>query len=400
MKLNLEKAWFLFLPIAIIFFFPLKSILGEISIVDIFIIINLFIIVISYKYSFKVNKIHFYLFLLIVFSLISFFVNYLSTENVKYWVRLVEYVFVFYITYFYYNEKVHLYFIKGISIVLIILFVYGILQKLFPQLIILGQWGPEWKDNYVLYNKIRVYSFLDNPLNLVGVLSLFLGYFIYIKHNFKFLFILLIYILLLLTGSKIAIGIIGLSLFYLIIKVFIQKKIKKVYLFIFISIIVMILLNYKNVTKTTIYKRYINKEERFESFNQRELVLNSSLKMIRDNPIFGIGAGNFGDIYIKSYKDKHASSEDSSFTSENMFVDFYLDNGLMPFLIFSYIFFDIILSFFFYKKDKVLKALVFAISFFVIVGFVTNLRSVPTFMFFFYFIAVFYKRKKVLNAKL
>jgi len=395
MKLSIKKVWFLFLPVLIILFFPLKSILGEISILDVFI----FIVFISSMFSFKIYKIHFYLFIIIIFSLISSFVNFNKIENIKYWVRLVEYICVFYITYFYYDEETHVYFNKGILIILISLIFYGIIQKIFPQLINIGNWGPEWKENYIIFNKVRVYSFLDNPLNLVGVLSLFLGYYISNNNRNKFILIVLIYIVLFLTGSKIAIAIILLSITYFIFNIIIKNSINKVYFFVLILTVGIMLLNYKRIKETTVYKRYVNKVERYDSVNQRELVLNSSIEMIKDNPIFGIGAGNFGEIY-PFYKKKRASNEESSFTSENMFVDFYLDNGLIPFIIFIYIIIEVFLSYFVYKKEKVLKRLIRAIFFFILVGFVTNLRSVPTFMLFFYFIAIFYKRKNILNARI
>jgi len=400
MKIDLAKIWFLFLPLTIIFFFPSKSIFGEITVLDVFIIIFLFLFFFKLNKKFEYNSIHIFILLIILFSFISFQVNFSHFQNIKYWLRFPEYFLIFFFTFQFYSNNVNKYLIKGLIFSFICLFVFGIAQIVFPQLINLFSWGPEWKEMYVITKKVRVYSFLDNPLNLVAFISLILGFLIVIKIKYKLFILFFVYVLLILTGSKIGLVVILLSLGSFLIKIIRSLKIKIKYIFFlsFFVAIALFLIGTNKYQKVTIFKRLNNVEETGGSKNQRILIYKSAFKMISDYPVFGIGAGNFKKIYKDGYQLQGSSDSESSFTSENLFLDFYLDNGLIPTALFVIILLIIFISPKF--NDLFLKGIHVGIFFLIIVGLVTNLRSAPVFMLLFFMMAVFFKRKSNLYEQI
>ena len=252
-----------------------------------------------------------------------------------------------------------------------------------------------WVNNFPDYILIsfRTISTFSNPLNLCAFLVFPLGVMQFQKNKTwkNKLLVLLIYLTLILTASKLAVLIIIICLL-----VYLRKHVKAiVYSSFFLSIALFIVSfseTFQDKLKSSfrIYERLNNSRLFDGSINQRKYILDSSIEMIKDNPIFGIGYGNFREVYLNGYKHENASASLSSFTSEFFLVDFYLDNGLFPFII--------ILSMFLYvfyvgfkSKNLFIKQFSFALFLFFICGFILSTRAITLLFTMFIFFAGIFK---------
>jgi putative inorganic carbon (HCO3(-)) transporter len=192
-------------------------------------------------------------------------------------------------------------------------------------------WGPEWASSYTASN-FRVYGSFGNPLNLTGYISTVGALSIAMLPKQKllykrFFYLMLIFgsvITLIVTGSKSSLILFGI----LLIK---NKKIK----FIIINLIIIVVGFYfvsklgNNHVLERIFSIFNKISEGSNIDLQRHYVWLSSLEMIKDNPLIGVGLGNFAEIYNKSYFLYGASTEKSTFTAENMFLEIGAEVGLI-----------------------------------------------------------------------
>ncbi|MCX6762755.1 MAG: O-antigen ligase family protein [Candidatus Moranbacteria bacterium] len=120
-----------------------------------------------------------------------------------------------------------------------------------------------------------------------------------------------------------------------------RKKEQKKYLVIF-AMILLVALAWASVYK---YKSIANLGER-SSLASREMIWKSAGLMIENNPIFGIGPGNFQEKYLEYQKYFPPYLEWSVPQPHNIFLAFWLESGLVGLISF------LILLFYFFRDNK------------------------------------------------
>jgi len=120
-----------------------------------------------------------------------------------------------------------------------------------------------------------------------------------------------------------------------------RKKEHKKYLAIF-AIILLILLAWASIFK---YKSIANMGER-SSLASRLAIWKSAGLMIENDPLFGIGPGNFNEKYLEYQKYFPSYLEWSAPQPHNIFLAFWLESGLVGLIGF------IILLFYFFRENK------------------------------------------------
>lgn len=81
------------------------------------------------------------------------------------------------------------------------------------------------------------------------------------------------------------------------------------------------------------FSSIISLDER-SSFSSRMIIWNSAGKIIEDNPVFGIGAGNFQEKYLEYQKFFPPYLEWAVPHAHNLFLEFYLSSGLVGLIAF------------------------------------------------------------------
>lgn len=401
---KVEYNFMFFFPVMIVLFSPSKYILGIVSLPDIFLGVHflLFLIYSSLKKKVVINNYVVLLFFLIVFSFVGLLVNdklyFLS--KIKYQIRFIYYFLAFLITTNYLNKQSINYFISGLFFATKFVCIYGIIQTVFlEKMIHTIFWIDDFPD-YILLT-FRTVSTFSNPLNLCAFLSFPLGVLHFKKgkwSNSEIYLLILIYLTLLLTASKVAMILICMS-----ILVFFKKYWKFFLIFFAITLTAIVIvftsktIQEKLKSNFIIYDRITNERLIEGSINQRIYVINSSVKMIKDNPIFGIGYENFGKNYLKGYKHENAVKTEDSYTAENFFLDFYLDNGFVPFLIIILFF---VQTFFIHlnKRSFSIK-FTYSIFFYSICGLVMSARTVPLMYTLFIFFAIIFRLTNIYPLK-
>ncbi len=393
---RIEYNFLYYFPLMVVFFNPSKYFLNFLSLPDLFIYIHsvFFLVYISIKRSFLFNINVFLIFILIVFSFLGMVINNLDNffQVIKYQVRWVNYFFAFLIVINYINRNTINFLIKGLFLATWVVCLYGIIQTLFLDYMLSTIF---WIKSFPDYIKLtfRTVSTFSNPLNLCVFLTFPLGI-LHIKRDKskkEKVLLLLINITLLLTASKMAILIILITAL-----VYFRKYLLKIiYAIIFLGSIIVIFsisdtFQEKIKSNFRLFERLNNQRLLDGSINQRKYMLESSLEMIYDNPIFGIGYENFKKVYENGYKNAKASTSISSYTSENFILDFYLDNGLIPVLIILFLVFQLIITLI-KSNDPILKQLSFSIILFFFCGLILTTRAVQLLYMMFIFFACFFK---------
>ncbi len=390
----IRNQFLLFLPILTITFNPTKDLfVGSISLLDIFTFVQIILFVVylifNYEHPYKISKYFIYLCVLFIFTTISLVINEGGDVNLiisksKYLIRWFEYITIFTITFTYLNLDNRYFFKFGLYTACLLTTLFAIAQVVFfEQIYPLIYWGKEVE--YVSFT-IRAFSFLDNPLNLCAYLAFPLGFIHYEKNKIiKSILIILLYVTLIFTASKIALVLVFVSLFFL----FKSNRLVLVSLSFFLISIFSYILFFDNELKQNLFliERLTNQDTVNESSFQRIYVIESSLQMIFDNLILGIGNENFKKVYINErYIHPLASTESWSFTAENFFLDFYLDNGLIPFVIIVIFF----INCFTLKKSNNtdIKSIVISVFFYLIVAMIMSARTVSLLYCLFTFFAI------------
>lgn len=390
---RIQYYFLILFPFSIVLFNPSKEFFGFLSITDIFVTISIFLFLLYSGISKIKITTHFILLIVVfVFSFMSLVVNekYGLFNNIKYQFRWLFYITTFFIVYNYINSKSLFYFKKGIYLSAFFVCIYAILQSLFKELMIPTIFWIHTFPDYINIT-FRAIGTFDNPLNLCAFLVFPLGIIQYTSNKTKKekALNILIYATLVFTVSKIAVIIIIVSLL-----VYFKKYIRFI-IYGFLTI-VMVLIIYINIPNTAfnqsyIYQRFNNKEVINQSIDTRLYMLQSSLQIIKANPFFGIGYDNFEENYRKLKKSRvNIKLTGSSFTSENFLLDFYLDNGLIPFLIVLFLFFETILLFY-YSENEIMIQFTFSIILYVIVGLIMSSRTVPVMYLLFAYLATIFK---------
>jgi O-antigen ligase len=393
---KIEYHFLFYFPLTIVLFSPTKYVFGYVSLTELFIYLHaiIFLFYVSIRGKLVLNSYVALFVAIMLFSFVGFLINNLSDSpaSFKYQVRWLNYFLVFLLTINYVKASNLKYLIKGLYLATWLVCIYGIIQTVFLQFMIKTIF---WIDNFPSYilQTFRTVSTFSNPLNLCVFLAFPLGILQYRKNKSKSekILLLLIYVTLILTASKLALLLIILSTL-----IYFKKYLRAIiYVFSVLGLIGLILISNKRIQEKIenqfwIIERINNVELFRGSIDQRVYVLNSSIKMIRDNPVFGIGYDNFKPVYLGGYKNIKASSEETSFTSENFILDFYLDNGLIPVLI-MLIFFALIISVFFLVNNPSINQLSFPLVLFICCGLILSARAAPLLYTYFLFLATLLK---------
>ncbi len=298
----------------------------------------------------------------------AFFSGYYNFENFKYVLRIYEYLMIFILTVNLVDDRTKINkIIKSFMIVGIFVGLNAIFQKIIgPQISSkLQPWGPSWVAQYTREN-FRVYSFLDNPIYLgifaviwMGIAGTLFYYCTYEKISekiFMFLISSLALITLVLTGSRSAL--VG-AIFVIIIIVMYKFSLKKVTPLIFFFIILIFTLPNFFGRLQGIYRHHET------NISHRYLAYQSAINMIRDNPLLGIGAGNYREVYKEKYKFDAASPDPVTFTAENNFLEIGAQVGIFGLIVYVLFYaFCFKNLYFVYKnnKDMYLRLLSLGIS--------------------------------------
>ena len=221
-----------------------------------------------------------------------------------------------------------------------------------------------------LYNESYVYHLLDDlgrirAILLIGWIYILIYTFEKISEDFKkYIFLLSVSILPFIALGKSGSRAGALSLFlvvflYLIFKIFKDKKSIK-----FVSVIIIITL----LTGLFLPKEYIERLK--TSFQTTENISNedrivmwkAGIEIFKENPIFGIGSYEKGIYpYVQKYVEENVKDEqlrgefinrDRFAKLHNMYIDFFVQNGILGLLYLFLIFISIPLEFFKSEKNK------------------------------------------------
>jgi len=282
------------------------------------------------------KKIHIYIFLLIIATLMSFIIN---SGQFKWVVRFVEYGMFFYSSYYMLNNYNDIY--KAVKALLFssgFVFLFGVIQFLMPRNTVLNFYWLNVKASFG--DKVRVFSFFDITTYL-AVFSIFIVSitfsFLLSKHTFKkstkvfFLFLFLFGILnVFLTFSRTGFISLIVVMLYLIISL-IKNKITYIASFlVFISSSYFWLRGLWLRFQSTFIESSFNVLHRFH-------VWLIAIKGFLGNKIMGIGPGNFRNYYL-TYKKAYMSARTP--VVENIFLYYLVHYGIIGFLIFMIILFS------------------------------------------------------------
>lgn len=239
--------------------------------------------------------------------------------------------------------------------------------------------APDWLNSGIEssnYLGFRVYSLLDNPLNLVAYISIPMSLLIWkYKNNIK-IFAIIGFILTvgvsIFSGSKITVLIIFFSIFYW---AWGSSK-KKLFALIIGLIGIAVTVNYlpKVQDKVLILNRIVDSASRKESVEQRSEVYFSATRMIFDYPLLGVGPGNYPGVYNKLYRNHHASSDSTTFTSENFLLQIGAEQGIPSLLLMLWLCTRLMLRF---SLGGIHEGLAFGLFLFLLVGMIQSMTSVP-----------------------
>jgi O-antigen ligase len=181
------------------------------------------------------------------------------------------------------------------------------------------KWGPLWSEDYTLEN-FRIWGSFANPLELVNYLAAFLGMGVVQfcgplrKHTKLVLGLILfgIVVALTATGSKTVLVVCIVPYLWFL-------KSTKVVVSALITTGLLGTLSLLGAGRVLLERSQGNIGA-MESVVQRIYVFSSSLRMIADHPLLGVGSNNFPDVYAASYRLPLASTHPWTFTPENIFL--------------------------------------------------------------------------------
>lgn len=205
-------------------------------------------------------------------------------------------------------------------------------------------WGPPWAAGYT-EDTFRVWGSFGNPLTLVSYLSVFMGIFtVFTIRSSRRVWqlvwgsLLLCTVLgLIMTGSRSALFVTAIPALYGLRFLTVRGMVRTAVLAVFLLFPVFA----SNIAGVAL-SRLAELSGDSLSVVQRVLVFKASLAMMGDQPIFGVGAGNFSEAYYPNYLEHGASLEPTTFTPENMFLLAGAEYGILAMLLFAFALFLIV----------------------------------------------------------
>lgn len=205
-------------------------------------------------------------------------------------------------------------------------------------------WGPPWAAGYTV-ETFRVWGPFGNPLTLVNYLATFLGIFTVFTirasgHMWQFVWgsLLLCTVLgLVMTGSRSALLVTVIPILFGLRFLTARGVIRVAVLGLFLLFPVVA----SNIA-TVALSRLAELSGDSLSVVQRVLVLKSSVAMMADHPVLGVGSGNFAEAYYPDYLEPGASLDPTTFTPENMFLLAGAEHGILAMLLFAFALFVIV----------------------------------------------------------
>ena len=202
-----------------------------------------------------------------------------------------------------------------------------------PNAAVFWSWGPSWVESYRAED-FRVWGSFCNPLSLVAYLSPFLGMSLsrlskeisFCRKMFYCLSSSVFIMVLFVTGSRVSILVISLAFLFSVVNVR-RLGVQKLLLLASVLVIIAITCHFGEVA-SVLDSRTRDEKDVFTSAEQRTYTAVSSLRMIVDHPLLGVGPGNFPDAYSQGYISSFASTARSSFTPENFILLLASENGL------------------------------------------------------------------------
>ncbi len=274
----------------------------------------------------------------IVMTIISYIYNITPVSEIKHLLRIIEYYLIFSTFYSITTIKSIGYFKNAFLWSGLIVSLYTYVQFFFPVVFIFQNWGPsktiDFDYSNVIYQR-RMISFLDNPLNLTSYFALLLGFIHFAVNSklVKILFLVIVYIAGMLSVSRSFILCVVISMGIILYQ---GRKEKLTLVFLTLVLITLLFCLPKFDIDFSNFSRFFDKDNTDETTSQRFYVISSSIEMIRDYFLLGVGPGNF-PYYYNEYRQMMASVDPTLSTAENVFLQFILDYGLLPFLSYVYI---------------------------------------------------------------
>ncbi len=298
----------------------------------------------NYKKIFKLIKKNYFLLFFIIFYfyiLTLSFVSeniFLSLENSLFYFRY--FFFILSVNYVYKNSTN---FIKLFFISFLFAFVLLILDSYF-------QFFYGYNILGYKYDGIRLSSFFNDEKILGSYLSrllpIFLGICVYLFGKFKYkmiaviLMVLLIDILIILSGERSSIFYIFLSTFLITILISNWKMLRLIG-FIFSIAIASLIIIYNDGVRERVVEKTINQSnifgEKINTFSvQHHVIYSTSIKIFKDNYIFGIGPKLFREV-CKKEKYKTYTQEDYSVDGcqshpHNTYIQLLVETGILGFI--------------------------------------------------------------------
>ncbi|WP_161949115.1 O-antigen ligase family protein [Desulfomicrobium norvegicum] len=136
------------------------------------------------------------------------------------------------------------------------------------------------------------------------------------------------------------------AMIFVSILIFIKKPDIKI-AFCLLSLLFLVLFaapqNYWNRMQTLVSGKDLHQGHSLSSRSQLQFV---GLALFMDNPILGVGAGNFGESFARYGTDSslNIGSKHAASVAHNMYLEFFVENGLFSGLLFLGIFFFAIMS--------------------------------------------------------
>jgi hypothetical protein len=193
------------------------------------------------------------------------------------------------------------------------------------------QWGPAWAQWYTVEN-FRVWGTFGNPLPLTTYLTVIVGILTVIAlllprtgRRLVVQALLLISLLALVaTGSRTGLVVLLIPALYVVRHLSIGRLLSILVLAPFLGAMVLM-----SGVGRVLLSRVEQLGSTDNSLLQRLDVYASSLRMMADRPLTGVGPGNFAPAYEASYRNVGSSADPSSFTPENLFLIYGSERGIV-----------------------------------------------------------------------
>lgn len=300
----------------------------------------LFLLIFRHNKSSEIFGVHAVMITYIVILICSFIIHadVAQTIMLKEMMKFVLYIFTFYIAVLFIKDYKAL---EGTIIVILISAAFvamnAILQYVIGTSVQNWQpWGPKFE---FTAGRIRSYSTFDNPIYLGVYMILIIGIIIGVMKYVQTMYIrnlLIIHFsicLLALFFSFSRGGWVGLVGSIVLISVFVLRQKGFIPLITLLSTFYVAILVLPSVFMERLY-RVVDFAD--SSIIQRFYVYESAINMIKDNMLWGIGPGRFKEVY-PIYQNSYSSADTSTFTAENTFLEYFVENGIMIIILYVFL---------------------------------------------------------------